>query len=115
MKGPVLGAARPAPVPGREQRLPLSFAQHRLWLADQLEPSSTEYNMPMPVRLSGDLDVPALGGALCGVVARHEALRTRLVAGADGVANQVIAPPCRSRYRWPMCPAAMTRRPRRVR
>ena len=49
--------------------------------------------MPSPVRLAGDLDVAALGAALGAVTARHEVLRTRLVAGPDGVAYQVIDPP----------------------
>ncbi|WP_240528941.1 condensation domain-containing protein, partial [Streptomyces humi] len=73
--------------------LPLSFAQQRLWFLDQLEPGSTEYNLSMRVRWDGALDVAALQSALRGVVARHEVLRTRLVAGADGVACQVIDPP----------------------
>ncbi|MFJ1551945.1 amino acid adenylation domain-containing protein, partial [Streptomyces sp. NPDC088246] len=72
--------------------MPLSFAQQRLWFLDQLEPESTEYNVALPVRLDGVLDVAALGAALSALVARHEVLRTRLVADADGVAHQVIDP-----------------------
>ncbi|MEU9191492.1 condensation domain-containing protein, partial [Streptomyces sp. NPDC048484] len=77
----------------RDQALPLSFAQQRLWFLDQLEPGSTEYNVPSPLRWSGELDIIALNAALAALVARHEVLRTRLVADADGVARQVIDPP----------------------
>ncbi|WP_344591679.1 non-ribosomal peptide synthase/polyketide synthase [Actinomadura vinacea] len=80
----------PAP---RDQTLPLSFAQQRLWFLNQLDPGSVEYNVMLPVRLPGELDVVALGAAMDAVVERHEVLRTRLVAGADGVAHQVIDPP----------------------
>ncbi|AMW08783.1 hypothetical protein A4E84_04265 [Streptomyces qaidamensis] len=88
--GPLLEPVRPI---DRTQPLPLSFAQQRLWFLDQLEPGSTEYNLPLPIRLDGNLDVDALRAALDAVMARHEVLRTRLVADADGVAHQVIDPP----------------------
>ncbi|MFC9249714.1 amino acid adenylation domain-containing protein, partial [Streptomyces sp. NPDC057136] len=88
------GAAVPPMSPARrDEPLPLSFAQQRLWFLDQLDPGSTEYNVALPVRLDGVLDVAALGAALGALVARHEVLRTRLVADADGVAHQVIDPP----------------------
>ena len=86
-------AAPPLVPAGRDRRLPLSFGQQRLWLVGQLEPSSAEYNVPMPVRLGGALDVAALGAALDGVITRHEVLRTRLVTGPDGVGYQEIDPP----------------------
>ncbi|MCG7202656.1 amino acid adenylation domain-containing protein [Streptomyces arenae] len=84
---------RPVTPAGRDRLLPLSFAQQRLWFLDQLEPGSTEYNLPMRVRMGRDLDIRALRSALGALVARHEVLRTRLVTGADGVAYQVIDPP----------------------
>ncbi len=77
----------------RDEPLPLSFAQQRLWFLNQLEPDSLEYNVPLLVRWAGDLDVEALVAALSGVLARHEVLRTRLVADVDGVVHQVIDPP----------------------
>ncbi|MFI5916524.1 amino acid adenylation domain-containing protein, partial [Dactylosporangium sp. NPDC051541] len=78
---------------GRDGALPLSFAQQRLWFLAQLEPGSVEYNTPILIGLTGPLDVAALAAALGGLVARHEVLRTRLVADVDGVPWQVIDPP----------------------
>ncbi len=63
------------PVP-RQQPLPLSFAQQRLWFLDQLEPNNPLYNVPRALRLTGALSVPALEEAINGVVQRHEVLRT---------------------------------------
>ncbi|HSF41121.1 MAG TPA: amino acid adenylation domain-containing protein, partial [Thermoanaerobaculia bacterium] len=79
------------PVP-RTGDLPLSFAQQRLWLIDQLEPGSALYNMPSTLRLRGALDTPALRDAFDGLVRRHEALRTRF-AEAAGVPVQIVDPP----------------------
>ncbi|HEY9509926.1 MAG TPA: condensation domain-containing protein, partial [Verrucomicrobiae bacterium] len=57
--------------------IPLSFAQQRLWLLDQLEPNSALYNVPLAIELHGALDVTALQSALDQLVSRHEILRTR--------------------------------------
>ncbi|HEV2763561.1 MAG TPA: condensation domain-containing protein, partial [Pyrinomonadaceae bacterium] len=76
----------------REQVLPLSFAQQRLWFLDQLEPDSSFYNMPSAVRLRGALDVRALSQALSEVVRRHEALRTTFPS-VEGRPVQLINPP----------------------
>ncbi|HVT17933.1 MAG TPA: amino acid adenylation domain-containing protein, partial [Thermoanaerobaculia bacterium] len=70
---------------------PLSFAQERLWFLEQLTPGTPTYNMPLALRLAGELDVAALGHALDDVVGRHGALRTAFVSFGDRPA-QLISP-----------------------
>jgi len=60
----------------RSGRLPLSFAQQRLWFLDQLQPGGSFYNIPGAVRLIGELNIEALEKSLSEVVRRHETLRT---------------------------------------
>ena len=76
----------------RDRPLPLSFAQQRLWFLDQFEPNSTEYLTWYGVRLSGELDIPALQAALTKLVARHESLRTTFDT-VDGHGVQVVHEP----------------------
>ncbi|HEX8246074.1 MAG TPA: condensation domain-containing protein, partial [Longimicrobium sp.] len=78
----------PAP---RDGRVPLSFAQQRLWFLAQLRDLGSTYHIHRAVRLRGGLDRAALGRALDRIVARHEALRTTF-AEVDGVPGQRIAP-----------------------
>ena len=86
--------ARPEnpPVPDDEEfRFPLSFSQQRLWFIEQLDQAGDAYHVRLPVRLVGALNVDALKAALDAVIARHEALRTRIVGTPDG-AEQCIRP-----------------------
>src|SRR4051794_9800583 len=69
---------------------PLSFAQQRLWLLDQLEPESAAYNLAAPARLRGELDPAVLARCLTEIARRHEALRTTFDVH-DGEPVQVIA------------------------
>ncbi|MEO0685585.1 MAG: condensation domain-containing protein, partial [Cyanobacteria bacterium J06649_11] len=73
----------------RDENLPLSFAQQRLWFLCQLEPDSPYYNIPTAVRLTGSLDIKALQQSLNGILSRHETLRTAFVT-VDGQAIQQI-------------------------
>jgi nonribosomal peptide synthetase DhbF len=74
----------------RPQRLPLSFAQQRLWFIDRLEEGrSREYNVPGVLRLKGELDHGALRRALETIIERHESLRTRFEE-VEGEPVQVI-------------------------
>ncbi len=87
------GVAPEAPITpaARDQELPLSFAQERLWFLHQLQPASPAYHIPMAVRLRGPLDPAALNASLNQIIARHEALRTTF-AQRDGRPLQVVAP-----------------------
>ena len=61
------------------EELPLSYAQQRLWFLDQLEPNSSIYNIPLALRLVGNLNQAALEQSLQEIIDRHEALRTNFV------------------------------------
>ncbi|ASS75247.1 hypothetical protein CIG75_09800 [Tumebacillus algifaecis] len=76
----------------RTQDLPLSFAQERMWLLDQLMPASAAYNMPYAVRLSGNLNVSALQQSVNELLVRHESFRTTFQEREGGTV-QVIAEP----------------------
>jgi len=86
-------AARAPPIrrTSHEGDLPLSYAQERLWLLDQLAPNHPFYNMPVAVRINRPVDVEALRAAMNEIVRRHEALRTTF-AVAGGGPVQRIAP-----------------------
>nr|WP_233429644.1 non-ribosomal peptide synthetase [Nocardia elegans] len=71
--------------------VPLSFAQQRMWFLNQYDTSSAAYNLPLVVRLSGELDTAALELAVFDVVRRHESLRTRYPEHG-GTPMQLVVP-----------------------
>jgi len=91
--GRLTPAEKPLERVPRDGPLPLSHAQERLWLMAQLDPASPAYNIPAALRLTGDLAVGALAGALADLVRRHEALRTRFVQVAGRPAQEIADPP----------------------
>ncbi|WP_457920350.1 amino acid adenylation domain-containing protein [Mycolicibacterium confluentis] len=95
---PLLPAERP-------ESVPLSFAQNRLWILDQLQGPSAVYNMALALDLSGPLEVEAMRAALADVVTRHESLRT-LYRAADGVPQQIVLPAEEAEFGWQVVEAS---------
>ncbi|MEU0281996.1 amino acid adenylation domain-containing protein [Streptomyces sp. NPDC006195] len=92
MAGAAAGPGRARMVPAeRPEVLPLSYAQQALWFLHERDGSSSTYNMPLVLRLTGTLDTRALEAALNDVSARHESLRT-VFSSAGGEAHQRIVP-----------------------
>nr|WP_280780829.1 non-ribosomal peptide synthetase [Rhodococcus opacus] len=74
----------------RPARIPLSLAQQRMWFLNQFDPESAAYNIPLVVRLSGELDVAAIQASVLDVFARHEALRTVFPDSDQGPAQRIV-------------------------
>ncbi|MET8878788.1 condensation domain-containing protein, partial [Nocardia sp. NPDC004604] len=86
------GRRRPPLVAGpRPDLVPLAPAQQRMWFFNQYDTASGAYNMPIAIRLRGELNVEALHSAVLDVLGRHESLRTRY-PDHDGMLIQLIEP-----------------------
>ncbi|MBL1075546.1 non-ribosomal peptide synthase/polyketide synthase [Nocardia sp. 2] len=89
--GDTTGPVRPPLVPRTgDGPVPVSLAQQRMWFLNRLDPDSTAYSIPLPIRLTGPLDVAALHAAITDVVVRHEVLRTVYPETASGPVQVVL-------------------------
>ncbi|WP_433125223.1 amino acid adenylation domain-containing protein [Micromonospora sp. CA-240977] len=89
-------AATPAGTPVRQprpRRIPLSFAQQRLWFLNRMEAGSDSYLLPLTLWVRGPLDTAAAVAAWDDVRARHEILRTILAETDDGEPVQRVLTP----------------------
>ncbi|MET7768765.1 amino acid adenylation domain-containing protein [Nocardia sp. NPDC005366] len=73
----------------RPERVPLSYAQQRMWFLNRFDSASAVNNIPMAVRLTGRLDIAALRAAVGDLIERHEVLRT-VYPEVDGVGVQHV-------------------------
>ncbi|MBE0361899.1 arthrofactin-type cyclic lipopeptide synthetase C [Pseudoalteromonas ulvae UL12] len=74
----------------QNNRLPLSFAQQRLWFIDQLESGSTQYNMPLAMKVSGEFNIRCAEQALSKIVERHQVLRTVFKHDEAGAWQEIL-------------------------
>lgn len=74
----------------RDTRIPLSFAQQRLWLLDKIEPGSLAYSVPSILRIKGKLNHVNLERALIKVFNRHEGLRTVFLQDDEGPYQSIL-------------------------
>ncbi|MFE4606344.1 condensation domain-containing protein, partial [Kitasatospora indigofera] len=86
----------PRPALARRERpagLPLSHAQRRMWFLQNLDDSGATYNVPLVVRVAGELDLAALRAAVRSVTERHESLRTVFTERDGAVFQQILDAP----------------------
>ncbi|WP_086828883.1 non-ribosomal peptide synthetase [Streptomyces sp. NRRL B-24572] len=74
----------------RPERLPLSYAQQRLWFLHRFDGPNAAYNIPMALRLTGALDGDALAAAIGDLVVRHESLRTLVAEDDEGPYQRIV-------------------------
>ena len=89
---PAGDAAPPTRLARRDSALPTTFSQRRMWLAQQLKPETSAYNIWLSLRLTGTLNDYALRRALQTVTERHEAFRTHFETVGDTPMQRISNP-----------------------
>ncbi len=84
------GPASPEAAGAASSFYPLSSQQEQLWFLDQFQPASDFYNVPLVLRLKGELNASRLEQSLQEVVRRHEILRTCFVLDENGDPKQSV-------------------------
>ena len=91
LSGQVAAPYQAIPVRASRDRFPMSSAQQRLWVLDQIDPAgSLPYHLPRALRITGALDVGALQNTLDAIVRRHEVLRTTFAYAGDSPVHRVL-------------------------
>ncbi|MCP5062018.1 MAG: amino acid adenylation domain-containing protein, partial [Ignavibacteriae bacterium] len=72
-----------------KESIPLSFTQRRLWFLDQLDPGQSIYNMPMAMKINGNVDLSIIEKTIDYLADRHETLRTNIIE-VNGIPQQII-------------------------
>ena len=87
-----LSTTAPVEPVARDGRLPLSFAQQRLWFQERLAHGTSTYHIDFGTRLTGPLNQAALKQTFSEISRRHENFRTSFPV-VDGELVQVVQPP----------------------
>ncbi|MEL7038648.1 MAG: amino acid adenylation domain-containing protein [Cyanobacteria bacterium J06592_8] len=74
----------------KDDDLPLSYAQQRLWFIHQLEPETSAYNIPIAWQISGNLNIAILEQSFNEIIRRHESLRTTFPSLSSSKPQQLI-------------------------
>ncbi len=77
------------PAAAKRPYYPATPAQRRIYMVSQLEQHDISYNMPMMMRLQGEVDAARLSESICSLIGRHESLRTSFEL-RDGELVQVV-------------------------
>src|SRR5437763_7642328 len=92
LTGPAqLATLQPIVPTSRDGNLPLSFAQQRLWFLSRYEAEASLYNVPVALRLRGELNIEAAKAAVQELVNRHEVLRTSFPEVSEGTYQDIAA------------------------